>query len=419
MLLVMWSNMGYFPPMKECAFYMSPYEMAYFGSILRNLPKEFIDIHIGHLNRKITDFSTLKPEYREQIDKFADDGYTVLPLDPDALDEYRAAAMSTEFYGPASKLFDWSKKRQTRLAALVHSTYLPLETTGLAARYYLLASRREAEYPESRKVSPSKNPLLFKKFSSFPRHMLNEYAWTGPYHFGDWLEKRFLDKSVLRAGLEEKLKRELDPSKPVVAFLESWYNHPGQMQAGLEKLAPHVNLIIKKFTPMDIPGAYPWPDDSFAPNLLRFAADFILASYRSGTLTSSTMLGLPVIPYYTPSISQDWYVRSKWASYTLLMPENHEGKDMCVDILTKINPPIDLLATDRLLERMDSRDWWLSYQRALPAAQKAIFGDYEIEGAAARAARLLIRITGTGSFGNDVAALKLRPEYAAPIPASC
>ncbi len=413
------SNTGYFLPMKEFAFYLSPYEMAYFGAIFRNLPKEFIDIHIGHLNREITDFSTLKPEYREQIDKLADDGYTVLPLSPNALDEYRAAAMSTEFYGPASNLFDWQKKRHTRLVALVHSTYLPLETTGLAANSYLLASRREAEYPELLKVSSSENPLLFKKFSSLPRHVLNEYAWAGPYHFGDWLEKRFLEKSVLYAELEEKLKRELDPSKPVVAFLESWYNHPGQMKAALEKLAPHVNLIIKKLTPMDIPGAYLWPDDSFAPNLLRFASDFILASYRSGTLTSSTMLGLPVIPYYTSLVSQDWFVRSKWTSYKLLMPEKYEGKDMCVDILTTINPPIDLLETDKLLERMNSPDWWRAYQQALPAAQKAIFGEYEIEGAAARAARLLVRITGTGSFGNDVAALRLRPEFATSLSASC
>ena len=269
------------------------------------------------------------------------------------------------------------------------------------------------------KVSSSENPLLFKKFSSLPRHVLNEYAWAGPYHFGDWLEKRFLEKSVLYAELEEKLKRELDPSKPVVAFLESWYNHPGQMKAALEKLAPHVNLIIKKLTPMDIPGAYLWPDDSFAPNLLRFASDFILASYRSGTLTSSTMLGLPVIPYYTSLVSQDWFVRSKWTSYKLLMPEKYEGKDMCVDILTTINPPIDLLETDKLLERMNSPDWWRAYQQALPAAQKAIFGEYEIEGAAARAARLLVRITGTGSFGNDVAALRLRPEFATSLSASC
>lgn len=401
--------------MKELAFYMSPYEMAYFGSIIKNLPKEFVDIHVGHLDRKIADFSALKPEYKAQIDKFADFGYSVLPLDPAKLDNYRAAAMSTELYGPASNLFDWQKKRQTRLVALVHSTYLPLETTGFAPNYYLLASRREAEHCETLKVSQRAAPSLFKKFSSLPRHVLNEYAWTGPYHFGDWLEKRFLDKSVLRAELEEKLKTELDPSKPVVAFLESWYNHPGQMKAALEKLAPHVNLIIKKLMPLDIKGAYLWPDDSFAPNLLRFASDFILASYRSGTLTSSTMLGLPVIPYYTSLISKDWFTRSKWGSYKLLMPENYEGKDMCVDILTKINPPIDLFETDRLLERMNSRDWWISYQQALPGAQKAIFGDYEIEGAAARAARLLARITGTGSFGKDVAALRLRPEFATYI----
>lgn len=397
--------------MKEFAFYMSPYEMAYFGPIIRNLPKEFVDVHVGPIGRKITDFSALAPDYKEQIDKFADDGYSVRPLDPEMLDTYRAAAMSTELYGPASTLFDWRKKRKTKLAALVHSTYLPLETTGFAANYFLLASRREAEQQEALKVSPQKNPRLFKEFSSLPRHVLNEYAWAGPYHFGEWIERRFEDKSILRAELEAKLRRDLNPAKPVVAFLESWYNHPGQMKAALEKLAPHVNLIIKKLAPIDIPGAYMWPDNSFAPNLLRFGSDFILASFRSGTLTSSTMLGLPVIPYYTPLISENWFVRSKWTSYKILMPENHEGRDMCVDILTKFNQPLNLLETDKLLERMNSRIWWKNYEKTLPVAQKAVFGDYELDGAPAKAAKLLVRVTGMGSFGNDVAALRLRPEF--------
>lgn len=390
---------------------MSPYEMAYFGPIIRNLPKEFVDVHVGHIDRKITDFSGLAAEYRQQIDKFADEGYSILPLAPEMLDNYRAAAMSTEMYGPAARLFDWQRKRQTRLSALVHSTYLPLETTGFAANYFLLASKREAEHQEFLKVSAQRNPRLFKRFSSLPLHVRNEFAWTGPYHFGEWLKRRFEDKNVLRAEIEEKLERDLDPSRPVAAFFESWYNHPGQMKEALEKLAPHVNLIIKKLTPMDIPGAYIWPDNSFAPNLLRFGSDFILASYRSGTLTSSTMLGLPVIPYYTSLISENWFLRSKWASYKTLMPADYAGKDMCVDILTQLNPPLNLLETDKILERMNSPAWWKSYENALPAAQKAIFGDYELEGAAAKAARLLVRITGTGSFGNDVAALKLRPEF--------
>lgn len=402
--------------MKEFAFYMSPYEMAYFGSIIKNLPKEFVDVHVGSLDGKISDFSALAAEYRKQIDQFAAEGYSVLPLNPDMLDNYRAAAMSTEFYGPATKLFDWRKTSQTRLAALVHSTYLPLDSNGFSANYYLLASRREAEHKELLKVLPAKNPRLFRKISALSRRMLNEYAWTGPYHFGEWLEKRFADKSQLRAELEEKLQRDLDPSKPVVAFLESWFNHPDLMKEGLTRLAPHVNLIIKKLTPLDIKGAYLWPENSFAPNLLRFASDFILASYRSGTLTSSTMLGLPVIPYYTPLVSQDWFVRSKWAPYQILMPKHFEGKDMCVDILLKINPPLDLLATDKILERMKSESWWDAYNKLLPATQKEIFGDYELEGAATKAARLLVRITGTGSFGKDIAALRLRPEFAKGIP---
>ena len=176
--------------------------MAYFGSIIKNLPKEFVDVHVGSLDGKISDFSALAAEYRKQIDQFAAEGYSVLPLNPDMLDNYRAAAMSTEFYGPATKLFDWGKTRQTRLAALVHSTYLPLDSNGFSANYYLLASRREAEHKELLKVLPAKNPRLFRKISALSRRMLNTHGQAHTI-LGNGLKSVLLTKASCAPNLKK------------------------------------------------------------------------------------------------------------------------------------------------------------------------------------------------------------------------
>lgn len=260
-------------------------------------------------------------------------------------------------------------------------------------------------------IIKDKNPELFRQALALPREMINEYAYTGLYHLGEWEEKRLAPKAQLRAELEQKLQCSLPDDKPVVAFLQDEFCHPRQVTKALEALAPYVTLVIKGQGIPDIEGTYIWKDGGFAPNLLRFAADYILAGYHSGTLASSTMLGLRVIPYYTSLIYFNGPILGKLDKYTRYMPGHYKGGHVCVDIIQNINPPLDLLDTNAVLDRISDESWWISYAQGLPDAQKTIFGDYAISGAASKTARLLIRACGHGSFGEDVTTIGLRPEF--------
>lgn len=396
---------------RPVAFYMSPDETGYFAEIIRNMPKDLLDVHIGPLQTRIDSFDSLSDEYRLQIRTLLNDGYSVLPLNPDKINEYRVIVSTSMFYGPLGSLFDWSKAPDARLVALYHTTFLPVETTGLAAHYYILSSRRELEGEEDGKILRCDKPELYAKIMTLKRKMVNEYAFTGLFHLGEWTEKRKRPKRELRKELEECLGSSLDPAKPVVAFLEGWFFKPELMKKALARLAPHVNLIVKGLSRLAIEGAHSWPKQGFAPNLLRFASDYILAGYRSGTLTSSTMLGLKVIPCYTSLVSLNWHLRSKWGNYKAFMPGFYPKEDICVDIIKTLNPPLDLENTSAILQRMHNKKWWEEYSEKLPQCQKNIFDDYMIDGAAQKTAHYIIKILTKGSLEEDAEAVRLRPEY--------
>lgn len=253
----------------------------------------------------------------------------------------------------------------------------------------------------------------FAQLMRLPREMRNEFAYSGPYHIGDWAEKRHCSRAHLRSMLEEKLGCALDARKPVVAFLLDEVSHLNQVGVALEQLALHVNLVCKIGLMPPPCGAYVWPEEGFAPNLLRFAAEYILAGYHSGTLASSTMLGLPVIPYYTPLTYEGGRGKRKkrLGGHKVYLPGNFTSDNICIDILDQLNPPVNLMDTSAILDRMDDTSWWTDYTARLPTAQKNIFGDYCIDGAASKTAALLVRAVTHGTFGEDADAVRLRPEY--------
>lgn len=398
--------------MKDFAIYLTPYEIVYYGAIIKSLPQELLDIHIGYTEKKITSFTSLHKEAQNNIEALVGEGYSVFSLNTDLLSHYRNVVLSSDFFGRLQTHFDWQADRRLGIACLFHSTDTTGRSNQFPASWYILAHQRQTESPESNKVLRREHPALFTDMMALPRELINEYAYTGPYHLGEWTEKRHWPKEQLRAELEDKLQCSLPAHKPVVAFLQDEFCHPRQIAQALEKLVPHVSLVIKALHGLEpVAGAYVWKDQSYAPNLLRFAADYILAGYHSGTLASSTMLGLPVIPYYTNLIHFGGRVFGKLGKYTAYLPGYFKDDHVCVDILGQLNPPLNLMDTQAVLDRMHDAAWWTAYGQRLPAAQKAIFGDYDIDGAAAKTARLLVRAFGRGSFGEDAVAVRLRPEY--------
>lgn len=411
--------------MKNFAFYILLPELNYVAPVIGCFPPDSVDIHIGPRLEPIKDFKSVPDSILNKIRYFQDAGYNVLPLDPEKVPHYEGVVLSSMFQDKNNAIFKWNLNKLPPILSYSHSIDRPMQSDNSVSSWYIGTSRRQVEMPEYLKFAKSRNPEEFRMISGLPRKTYNEYAYSGPYHIGEWAERRKLPRNVLQSGLEEKLGAKFPAGKPVAAFLVDEYCHPRQVNAALQQLAPHVSLVIKLSGAVKKSGiwqkikdAYEWPDDDYAPNLLRFAADFILAGYNSGTLASSLMLGLRVIPYYTSMVYRKIHVDRNSlpkrinTGYNYYMPARDVPRSVCHDILEIAASPIDLMNTEALLQRMSDSSWWEGYRARLPQAQKTIFGEYIIEGAPQKAASQILRAFGRKSFGNDAAAVRLKPEYA-------
>lgn len=377
---------------------MTPNEMPYYQPVIDYLRSESIDVFIGTpvVGGKIS------PQRLERLE------YDFVLNDAHDIQQYSCAVVSRNFlYG---KLKDISSTK-IRCVVLTHAVDTPLWSESLPAHWHIAASQRQAEMAESGKFIRSQQPALVEKLLSLPAGLCDEYAYTGPYHLGEWSEKRHRPKALLQRELEEFLGCTFDGSKPVVAFLQDEFCHEQQVIDGLTRLSKHVNLLVKGSSRLSsLPGVFAYPSTGFAPNLLRFAADYILAGYHSGTLASSTMLGLPVIPYYSSMVFLGGRRKGKRARYTVYLERQSNGDNIALDILELLNQPVNLQDTEKILGRIHSEDWWAEYRLRLPAVQKKVFGDYDIDNAPQKTAQLIRRVFSEGTFGEDTAAVRLRPE---------
>ncbi len=387
---------------KEFAFCVDgPKEINYFAPVIKNLPPDLVDILLMNYGR---------PLDQEGLEKISSWGYSASFLEHDKIGKYHSVAISSMLLNPDWTEFDFSRTRKPNLIALFHATDLLGCAQKMAANSYILANQRQAEMPEPGKTTPASDPSLFAKLMELPREMTNQFAFSGPYHLGEWDQKRHTPKEALKEELEGVMGIKFPAGKPLVLFMEDEFLHAGQAVPALEALAKNVNLVVKPTRLGAIPGAFLWQDPSYAPNLLRFAADFILCGYHSGTLSTATMLGLRAIPYYTPLIHWDGK-RNKFSSHLAYMPGYFPGKHICVDIIKDFNKPLNLMETESILDRITDENYWQEYQKRLPLAQKNIFGDYVIDNAAEKTAKLILQIFNRNSFGKDTAAIGLRAEY--------
>ena len=385
--------------MEKIAWVTTLVELAFYNPVIKCFEDNIVDLYIGRIH------DLRLPEALQDWPV----NFHYKEITQDALQKYENIVVSRNFLWGGLKDFNLET---TRCIALTHAVDAPLSSGSMAARWYIAASRRQAETPESGKVICSHQPELAGKLLSLPVLLRNEYAYSGPYHLGEWAVKRHCPKEELQQELEEFLGCSFDRSKPVVAFLQDEFCHEQQLIDGLGRLAEHVNLVIKAGPRISaLPGVFAHPHKSFAPNLLRFAADYILAGYHSGTLASATMLGLQVIPYYSSMVFRGGRAKGKRARYTVYLERQRNGDNIGVDILESLNSPVNIQDTENILARISDEDWWAQYRKRLPAAQKTVFGDYDIDHAAEKTAQLIRRVFEKETFGENTAAVRLRPEY--------
>lgn len=405
--------------MKDFAFYCEPEEVSYFTGVIKNIPKEIIDVHVATYGQQ-NSFHNLPVCIRNSIQDLIDNGYCISPLDVEKLLKYRSIALSFKFFASEIDHLGWrTVKTWPNLIYLMHDASFFGLSWDLPPHFYIMASKGQALAPEKNKVSKETDPEKYAEYMSLPKNMVNEFAYTGPYQLNEWCKNRNLPRQQLREMLERKLGACLPKDKPIIVFFEDEYCDRKHIMGGLRKLAPYASIIIKCWSSWvmpDVLGIYRWPDQSYAPNLLRFGADYIMAGYQSGTLSTSTMLGLKIIPYYTDIV----YINGNWdkavtSSYTYFLPGQTPNPKVAAKLPTRImdvlNPPINIMDTQGIMNRINSSEWWSDYNKRLPGAQKSIFGDYSIDDAPEKTAGLIMRVFEKNTFGKDAVGVRLRPEF--------
>ena len=400
--------------MATCAFLCSPKSLKMFQPIIENMPSDYIDICFilspEEEARGVTldDFSFCS----EDIGSLKKKGYTVQIISPRDVEDYPQVIADVLHY---------KQSYQPILAPILHkkqrtlSLFHNVDSFAIheGEHYCIYAHQKHALRPMPNRACRSLQPDVFKQLQELPQEVKTEFSYTGPFHLGEWETKRLLPKAELRAELEEYLQTKLPVDRPIVAFLQDEIGHDGQTVQGLAKLAEYATIIAKPLTPLNLPSSIlQWPSKSFAPNLLRFASDFMLAGFHSGTFASSLMLGLHVIPYHTRIVYKNGRAAGHLGNYkSFLHLEKTGNPHICPYCIEQMGFTMDLEDTKGIVDLMNNNTFWDDYHARLPQMQKSIFGDYIIEGAAQKTAMLAMRALVKGSFGTDTEAIQIRPEF--------
>lgn len=246
-----------------------------------------------------------------------------------------------------------------------------------------------------------------------------ELCYTGPYHIGEFLERRHEEKAKIKTELAEQLGIDIPNDKPLVFMLEDEICHMGQIAYAANRMARYATVIFKALLPPTDPRMTKFSSDVhvlrgiFVPNLLRFAADFVCCSYMSGSFTTSVMLGQNVLPYYSRLVNTHNLKKASFhmKRYDSISPSDQELRSAKHVLYSKFHEAgklLDLVNTESFKKAIlgtEYRDW---YQTVLPSLQKEAFGDYLLEGAPQKTANYIMRFIEEGTLGKDCAAVYLK-----------
>lgn len=247
-----------------------------------------------------------------------------------------------------------------------------------------------------------------------------ELCYTGPYHIGEFLEKRPDEKPRIKAELAEQLGIDIPGNKPLVFILEDEICHMGQLAYAANHMSQYATVIFKTYLPATDRRLAKFNSDVHifrgpdAPNLLRFAADFICCGYMSGSFTTSVMLGQDVLPYYSRLLCSH---NLKLARFNMERYENftpipepifRSSKHILYSIFYNENKLLDLVNAKSFKNAILGTEYKNWYHSVLPSLQKEVFGDYLLEGAPQKTADYIMRFVAEGTLGKDCTAVYLK-----------
>lgn len=238
----------------------------------------------------------------------------------------------------------------------------------------------------------------------------SEICVTGPFHFGNFLQPAYQSKQYNRLLLESILKRKLDEDKPVLCFFEDEISNFKHVQRCLNKLADNCTVILKLLRQPDYPSlskdVIVYSDTECAPNILRFASDFVMCGKQSGTFYSSLINKLPVIPYYS-RVSR--LLNNKFYKTTI----NHTIHPASMQIFLATKYVIeakwpyffDLLNVNAISDAILSTNYITWYRNNISKLVTELFGAHHLDDAVQLTAENIIRFAASGTFGDNCAAV--------------
>lgn len=247
-----------------------------------------------------------------------------------------------------------------------------------------------------------------------------EICHTGLYHIGEFLERRHEKKSQLKAELAEQLGIDIPQDKPLIFLLEDELCHIGQIAYAANHMAEYATVIYKSLLPVADPRLAKFSSKvhmlrgPLAPNLPRFAADFVCCGYMSGSFTTSVMLGQNVLPYYSRllRISSKPHPHFPPKTYDTFktLPEAcfRSAANIIYAKFYEEGRLLDLAKADSFKNAIQGTEYREWYQSVLPSLQKEAFGDYLLDGAPQKTADYIMRFVKEGTLGKDCTAVYLK-----------
>ncbi|WP_421901387.1 hypothetical protein [Maridesulfovibrio sp.] len=401
--------------MATCAFLVSAIELSYFEGLIKSFPPDFIDILVGEhkleWQQNLLQSGQVSEDFYHTIASLRESGFNVTIATNESLKNYSGILASAGLLVyKESPWIDIELLKTKRVLWLYHasdqSAYLEPP-----ARYVIGQFQRSLEAPENGKVLKTDDPALFNSMTALPESQRGEYTYTGPYHLGEWEQKRLEPKCELKKELCEYLGIDI-PDKPIIAFFKDEFCYEPELAIGLKALSNHVTVIYKGYEGLEYDKLYPsikdcvirWPSRRMAQNLLRFSVDMILSGYQSGTMTSSAMLGIPMIACHTTHVQPKKRRDKLICKFT---PEHITGNSVTQRIHSHLDVSYNINNTEGILSFIEqNKGFSHTSDEENIAKMRPVFGDYCISGAAQKTAILTIRALSSGSFGKDTFAIK-------------
>ncbi len=334
------------------------------------------------------------------------------------------------------------KNKETKLVLFSHSLdFIPTEMISYPHTAFIMAYSAIVELCNE-KTFFRQTEFSRQRLEKIASHTKIEYAYTGPFHMGEYLKRLDTPREIFKKELEEILEVEFDTNKKVICYLEDQEMEFGQMVTFLNRLAEHTHMIFK---PLVMPQDYlsqlsekviVWKDKNYAPNQLRFGVDAMLVGFNTGSLVSGCMLGIPIMPVFSSLYRKNQegsdylfiktllknqlhaahliFLQLMWASNSVNAYEEKSSNYIVHPTYLRFaanNYLFDISDIDRLLAAINGDEYFNWYNANIKEIQKEVFGDYFLENAAEKTAEYILDYAKNGTFGTNCASVYLKPEY--------